>query len=178
MVSRGLAYFKGFFMKEILLTQGKVALVDDEDFDYLNQWKWTASKHSHTIYAIRDVWQKGQNKGKRIYMHREILETPQDLEVDHKDNNGLNCQRNNIRNCTHCQNQHNQKTSKNNKTGFKGICFNKHARKYMVQLALNGKTIYGGIYANIKEAAIAYNRLAETNHGEFAKLNNLTGGVL
>ena len=86
-------------MKQIKLSQqgknkGKyVVLVDDEDFEYLNQWRWCAVKYTHTYYAVR--YDK-----KRISMHRLILDVPQNKLTDHRDSNGLNNQIKNIRPCT------------------------------------------------------------------------------
>jgi hypothetical protein len=93
-------------MKEISLTQGQVALVDDEDYDYLMQWKWHFYKGTHSHYAVCSLPRKnGKRTGFR--MHRLIMNTPPDLVVDHIDHNGLNNQKSNLRNCTKCQNQAN-----------------------------------------------------------------------
>lgn len=89
-------------MKEIQLTQGKVALVDDEDYDFLMQWKW----HAHKDYYSEDVYYAGRRdyscggNGKSVQMHRVIMKTPINLCVDHIDHNTLNNQKNNLRNCS------------------------------------------------------------------------------
>lgn len=83
-------------MKLIPLTQGLFAKVDDEDYEYLNQFKWMATKVRTTFYAIRNVQING--KWKHLSMHREIMQTPDDMETDHKDWDGCNNQRHNMRN--------------------------------------------------------------------------------
>jgi len=100
-------------MQLILLTQHKYSLVDDKDFDYLNQWKW----HYKRGYAIRyDTKRK-----KWIFMHRIILTPPDGFETDHINNNPLDNRRSNLRMVTHQQNIMNQKVSKNNTSGYKGV---------------------------------------------------------
>jgi hypothetical protein len=110
-------------MKEIKLSRGKVALVDDEDFDYLNQWKWTAHKKKLTYYAVKyGNMKNGIQQHKR--MHRIIMKTPDDMFVDHIDHNGLNNQKANLRNCYKWQNQRNSKGyAKNHK--YKGYTIDK-----------------------------------------------------
>jgi hypothetical protein len=87
-------------MKKLNLSQGKVALVDDEDYEYLNQWKWYLSKTNKHEYAMRKTSRNDPNGRKTIMLHRVIMNTPNHLEVDHIDNNGLNNQKYNLRNCT------------------------------------------------------------------------------
>jgi hypothetical protein len=150
-------------MKEIKLTQGKTALVDDEDFEYLNQWKWYPFKSRNTYYAIRI------ENSKQIRMHRVIMQTPNNLQVDHKDHNGLNCQRFNMRNCTHSQNSKNiiQKRSNSN---YIGVHFRKDRNKYLAYIE-GDKKIYLGYFNTAIEAAIQRDESAKIYYGEFANLN-------
>lgn len=85
-------------MKEIPLTQGKVALVDDEDCERLNQFKWYALKRPNTWYAVRNVWV--ENKRTAISMHREIMDASRGQEIDHKNGDGLYNLKVNLRFCT------------------------------------------------------------------------------
>ena len=158
-------------MMEIGLTQDRVALVDDEDFEYLNQFRWCALKVKNTFYAVRNS--VGAN-GKRmtVLMHRIINETPDGLEVDHIDSNGLNNQKNNLRNCTHAQNLRNQKKNKNNTSGFKGVFWKKDKKKWQASLRVNNKDLHVGYYKDKINAAYAYNDAAIKYYGEFAKINN------
>ena len=151
-------------MKEIQLTQGKVALVDDEDFERLNQFKWSVYKNHKTWYASR------KNKQQKILMHREIMNAPKHIQVDHRNGDGLfNCKKN-LRLCTHQQNQFNQKhAQKNNKLGIKGVRWRKDRKKFEAQIRFNGKAIYLGRFAVLADADQAY-RVAELKHfKEFAR---------
>jgi hypothetical protein len=152
-------------LRTIELTQGKVALVDDEDYDWLSQWKWYAHRNPKTRiywYARRD------EKRRTIFMHREILRTSRGSQVDHRDQNGLNNQKSNLRDCTHAQNMQNRRPSA--KTGFRGVTqYRKDTWKS--EIKTNGLRIYLGYYATAEEAARAYDRAAIKYFGEFAKLN-------
>jgi len=150
-------------MKEIPLTQGKVALVDDEDYEWLSQWKWSYCKKEG--YATRLC------NRKRFYMHRVIMNTPTGMETDHKDRNGLNNKRDNLRICTVSQNHVNQPPSKINKTGYKGITFDKSSEKWRAQIKVNGKHITLGRYTTPEDAARVYDNAAFEYYGEFAYLN-------
>ena len=154
-------------MKEIRLTQCKVALVDDENFEYLNQWNWHITKRKYSVYAIRRL--KSIKKSKEvIYMHRLIMGTPKDREVDHIDHNGLNCQRSNMRNCTRGQNQSNRRY--NNKTGFRGVHIGSK-NSFTAKLEHDGNTYYLGSFKTISDAARAYDKKAVEIFGEYATLN-------
>jgi len=158
-------------MKEIPLTQGKAALVDDEDFDRINAFKWYASKTKGSLYARR----KTKRKGKETihYMHRVIMCAGNSVEVDHRDRNGLNNQRHNLRVCDHQQNQRNRDTMKNNKSGLKGVSWHKIMNKWRAVIQYNGRQLVIGYFLTKEEAATAYDKKATELFGEFAKLNNV-----
>lgn len=155
-------------MKEIPLTQGQVALVDDDDYDYLVQWKWYALKDKATYYARRAV-EKGDGTQIAIIMHRLIMDTPKDMEVDHIDHNGLNNQKSNLRNCTKQQNSRNKQSHGYSK--YIGISLNKVTNKFQARIIVNGKSIALGCYLKEDEAARAYDNAAKIYFGEFANLN-------
>ncbi len=165
-------------MKEIHLTQGKIALVDDDNYDFLMQWKWFARKHRNTYYATRYNGRLNGKQRPNIQMHREILNATQGVQVDHEDHNGLNNQKYNIRLCTNSQNQQN-KTSWG-KSRFKGVCVsfvrgkNDKQKKYKTITAyinIDKKRKGLGSFATEELAAIAYNNAAKELFGEFANLN-------
>jgi hypothetical protein len=156
-------------MREIKLTQGQVALVDDEDYDYLMQWKWRVRKQGNNFYA-RTYTPMVDWHRKELAMHRIIMNTPPTLEVDHIDHNGLNNQKSNLRNCTEKQNKQNKK-SFGLTSIYLGVSFNKNAKKFQAMIKIDGKGIYGGSWDDEEDAAKSYDVLARQYFGEFANLN-------
>lgn len=155
-------------MKEIQLTQGKVALVDDNIFDELNQFKWCAIKRPHTYYACRHTRTADNKKRTLIYMHSVIAGGK---DYDHKDRNGLNNQLNNLRQATYSQNSSNRERRKDNSSGFKGVYFEENRGKWRAIITVNHQRKHLGRFNNAVDAARAYDKAALELHGEFAKLN-------
>jgi hypothetical protein len=155
--------------KEIPLSQGRVAIVDDEDYEWLSQWKWCILGHGK--YAGRGE-RDGSGRQKSILMHREIMQTPQGQEVDHADGNHLNNVHANLRNCSHAENQCNQKPRVRNVTShFKGVSKRRQKTSWLAQIRYQGQTIYLGTYALEEDAAHAYDAKAKELFGEFARVN-------
>jgi hypothetical protein len=170
-------------MKEIPLTQGKVALVDDEDYEWLNQWKWFAFKGHKTYYARRAIYIHG--KQKMLHLHRIIMNTPDDMQVDHIDHNGLNNQKSNLRNCDFLQNR--QNSSARGKSEYLGVSIKKKISTYkningeikkyyypnmfVSQITVNKRRTHLGYFNDKIEAAKAYDKAAKEYFGEFANLN-------
>lgn len=151
-------------MKQIKLTQGKFALVDDADFEWLNQWKWYCEPHGKTFYAVRRSFIDG--KKQTIRMHRLIMNAPDNMLVDHKMGNGLDNRRSELRLCTDTQNKYNRGKSKN-KTGFKGAYWQKQIGRWYSRIRVNGKDKYLGTFSTAEQAAEAYKIAAIKYHGEF-----------
>lgn len=155
---------------EIQLSKGMVALVDDEDFEWLNQFKWYAVKGHNCYYAKRNDY--SGDRQTTVKMHRAILGlTDPKVIVDHKDHNGLNNRRNNIRECTRSQNMSNKTSHKNSNSKYLGVSFHKGIQKFTARIQSNKKLINIGVYNTELDAAIAYNQSALKHHGEFANLN-------
>jgi hypothetical protein len=167
-------------MKKINLTNGGFALVDDKDYDFINQWKWYAHKKKRTSYATRNKYLGKQSNGgykcTTVLMHRVLLNAVKEMEVDHKDHNGLNNQRKNLRTVKPDQNRINRsKTTTKVTSKYKGVSRinSKSKNKWRAVLNINKKIIHIGCYPTQKKAAIAYNKSAKKHHGNFASINKI-----
>jgi hypothetical protein len=166
-------------MKEIELTQGQWALVDDEDYEFLNQWKWYAHKRGNTYYAVRGNKNKIKDNINTISMHREIVILSPNMEVDHIDGNGLNNQKYNLRICFHNENMLNQgkRNSRNPSSKYIGVFMIKSKYKdkeyfyWTAQITLNGRKKYLGTFKTELDAAIARDLTVIENNSSYHKLN-------
>lgn len=157
---------------EIPLTQGKVALVDEIDFERLNKLKWAAQKDTDTFYAVKTIAPTKTRKGFAIKMHRLILDCPKGMQIDHRDNNGLNNTRSNLRICTASQNQMNRrKLMKNASSIYKGVSWHKKQKRWHARIVVNGTLHHLGSFTIEKEAGLAYDRTASEWFGEYANVN-------
>ena len=158
-------------MKKISLPKNKFALVDDEDYSFLMQWRWFYHP-SGSVMRLK-VIQSNPRKRKIFRMHREILNPPKNRSVDHIDGNSLNNQKYNLRVCKHGENLRNQKKQKNTSSKYKGVCWFKRDSKWVSKIKVNQKTINLGRFDADKEieAAKAYDAAALKHFGEFANLN-------
>lgn len=153
-------------MKTIPLTQGKFTTVDDEDYQRLSGEKWYAMKNKNTWYSVR---QKTIFPGiqKMILMHREIMNTPEGMDTDHRDGYGLNNQRDNLRVCAKVDNRHNSPVRKDSSSGYKGVRWNDKQKSWQARIVVSGKHIHVGYFSNKEDAARAYDKVAKQQHGEF-----------
>jgi hypothetical protein len=152
----------------IRLTQGKFAVVDEEDFEKINQYKWSAIKGKSTYYAIRTIHVGG--KSKHIWMHRFIM-GESDLELDHKNKDGLHNYKSNLRYCTETQNLQNKRSYHNCSSKYKGVTWRANDNKFQARINHNKKSIHIGMFDNEIEAAASYDTKAKELFGEFACLN-------
>ena len=156
-------------MKEIKLTRGYVARVDDDDYERLGGFNWMAAIRGRRVYAARSrPWKKGMTRG-LLYMHREIMNPPQGLFVDHANGDGLDNRRSNLRVCTCQQNTRNRNgAQKNSKTGVRGVSYCKMTKRWKAQIGIPGiRTKYLGAYETIAEAAEVYWRANKQFFGEY-----------
>lgn len=143
-------------MKKIPLSQGYYTIVDNKDYYWLSQWKWTYMKG----YAVRSSG--GRKNRKMIYMHRLILQVPKGLFTDHIDHNTLNNQKHNLRIVTKSKNMFNSKIAKHNTSGIKGVHRYTVRQRYKnkiyeyhrwkATITINGKTIWLGVFKNLDDA--------------------------
>ena len=162
-------------MKEIELTQGKVALVDDEDYEYLSQWNWFAAKQSRAYYAKRTI-NRPHPDVKR--MHRVILEhhdvNLDGLEVDHINGDGLDNRKENLRVATHLENSRNRRKHQcktNTHHPYKGIT-TRDGKRWISRIRVGDVRVCLGRFSTPEDAAKAYDEAAEKYFGEFARPNN------
>lgn len=154
--------------KELVLSQGKVALVDDEDYEWANQWNWCAEKKRNgRFYAGRfDRITKQQ-----LVLHREILQAPKRMQVDHINGDGLDNRRSNLRLATHTENLRNRGMNSNNRSGYKGVSWHKQRGKWCAKIMVGRRGISLGLFFDPVEAALAYDEAARNYFGEFAWTN-------
>jgi hypothetical protein len=159
-------------IKLIPLTRGYNAIIDAEDFSLVSQHNWFAipSKKTENVYAgyIKHL---PSGKNRIVLMHRFILQS--ECDIDHKNGNCLDNRRKNLRPCNDMQNGGNQKISKNNKSGYKGVFWHCATHKWSCNIYIKGKQIHIGLFAKDRafDAARAYDRKAIELFGEFAHLN-------
>lgn len=153
---------------KIYLTQGKVALVDDEDFLRINQFKWHARWHEQTqSYYAQRMTSRKLGKQRSIQMHREVLGASVGVQVDHINCDTLDNRRSNLRLATNAQNVMNSGVRCDNKSGFKGVT--KDRDRWSARITLSGKTMRLGSFRTPEEAHAAYCAAAKALHGEFAR---------
>lgn len=159
-------------MKKIKLSQGKFALVDDDDFEHLSQWRWYFQpSRNGNGYAVRRTYIKN-NKFEYASMHASLFNDKR--MRDHEDGNGLNNQRSNLRVATRSQNNMNRKKQKNpTASKYKGVKKSASGKKWISYIYKNKKSIYLATHKTQKQAAISYNLAAKKYHGKFARLNRV-----
>lgn len=152
-------------MREIHLTKGQIALIDDEDFDRVSAHKWHAYKSESSWYASARI------DGKSVSLHSFIFQPKDGFVIDHRSGDGLNNCRANLRHATMAENMANQKQHRDSKSPYKGIWRAQHCDRWAAQIACNGKKIYLGVYKKAEDAARAYDAKAKELFGPFARLN-------
>ena len=153
-------------MKEIQLTQGKVALVDDADYDALSAVKWCSKKDGHTTYAISSI------EGRTVLIHRLITAAPQGVEVDHINGDGLDNRRDNLRLCSRKENQRNRRVQAHS-SQYKGVTWHTSHGKWRSQITIDGRNKHLGYFTAEIDAAHAYDEASVKYFGEFARGNEL-----
>ncbi len=160
-------------MKEIPLTRGYVALVDDDDYERVAAFKWgslTNVNATGIVYAVRKTPRRPGPR-RTIYMHRFVIDAPHGSDVDHRDGNGLNCCKANLRLCDKAKNQANRGRPSQNKSGYKGVHWTNYYQCWLAKIQINNKSIYIGRFSDPIEAALAYDSKARELFGEFARPN-------
>ena len=165
---------RALFSREIPLTQGKVAIVDAADFEWLNQWKWYAHYDPSTdgFYAVRNIeLPKGEKRNRKsVKMHRVIMGEPEGFKIDHADGDGLHNRRINLRIATNQQNAFNRKKRSDNRSGHTGVSWHNSSGKWQAQINRNGKRKCLGVFPLREDAIECYRKAAVETFGEFARI--------
>ena len=158
------------------LTKGYEAIIDAADVHLVEEHNWCAKVFHRkdgsiqTVYAVRS--ERSGGKQHEIRMHRVLADTPDGMETDHHDGNGLNNRQSNLRDATRSQNQHNQRVRADNSSGAKGVGWDKTKGKWRVRIGLNGKVRSLGRYTDINEASAAYAKASAEFHGKFGRVES------
>lgn len=157
-------------VRQIQLTQGKVALVDDEDYERVNQYKWSANYSKGRWHARRNG---SRPKRATIRLHRFITNASDDEVVDHINGDPLDNRRSNLRLCTNAENIRNQRTRRQvvrpRSSRFKGVTWDKRGRKWRSQISVNHQRFNLGGFSTEEEAHKAYCRASSQYHGQFGR---------
>ena len=159
-------------VREIPLTRGMVAIVDDEDYDKVAAFRW----HAARTCAAKDIWYarrtiRDGGKKRIVAMHQIILPLDPPLTSDHINGNGLDNRRCNLRPATLHQQAMNLRMKRTNKSGFIGVHWSKSQHAWIAMIRINRVAKYLGHFQDPKQAAETYDRVARETRGEFAKLN-------
>ena len=165
-IKEGVAY--------VPLTKGYTAVIDAEDVGLIEQHNWYAAEERRKDGTLEVVYARRNGRlpsGKRItvLMHKCIKNLPE-FNIDHKDCNGLNNRKNNLRPATRSQNMHNQGLRINNKTGFKGVTFYAPNKKFLAKITVRREQKHLGYFDTKEEAAKSYAEASKKYHGEFGRL--------
>ncbi len=148
-------------VKQIPLSDGYYAYVDAADYEWLSRWNW----YLHGDYVVR------HEKGKRIYLHRAIMQPSEGMVVDHKNRNKLDNTRENLLVCTQMENSQNRSKRNGSSSRFLGVNYHKRSRKWTARITFEGERLFLGYFVDEVEAARAYDRKAVELFGDFARLN-------
>jgi HNH endonuclease len=157
-------------MKEIPLTKGAKAVVDDADYEFVNTYKWYLD---NVGYACHSFWSPATNRRYNVRLHQFLLDVDPPLTVDHINGNRLDCRRNNLRVATREQNQWNRRKYANRSSQFKGVKWRKlkNSGHWQATITHHGKRQHLGSFDREDHAALVYDWAASELFGEFARLN-------
>jgi hypothetical protein len=161
----------GFAFRRIYLGENTFTIVDPRDFYWLNNFQWYDQQKDQNTYVVRFILNPGK-RVKIVSMHREIMKPPENLLVDHRNCDGLDNRRQNLRLATPSQNMCNRrKTTSKTSSRFVGVCFDKGTGRWLAYIVTEGKTKWLGRFDNEIDAAKARDIAAIKYHKEFARLN-------
>lgn len=157
---------KRIFVGKSKYLQFEFCIVDDEDFEKLNEWRWHSDNKG---YIVRRVRRNGRKSV--VYMHREIMQTPESMVTDHINGIRTDNRKSNLRICSDAQNKRNRGPAHNNPTGLKGAYWQEQISRWYSRIQIDGKSIYLGTFDSAELASQAYTKAALEYHKEFAWSN-------
>lgn len=156
--------------QKIILNPNKFVLVDDEDYEWLNQWKWHAHKIRNRYYVERSTWNPKTKKKGKVVMHRLILQAKKGQIIDHINGDSLDNRKCNLRFVTHRQNMQNRHDQRESK--FPGVSLNKQMNKWIAHISIDKKRKHLGLFDSELEAFKAYkNAVHELGENLVCELN-------
>jgi hypothetical protein len=161
----------GYDFRRIYLGEEEWTILDQQDYYRFGNLKWGVCGHDEHIYGGRFIKTTKSAGIKLVYLHREIMNAPEGLLVDHINSDTLDNRRVNLRLATHSQNSCNRPKKSNTSSRFIGVNFEKLRNQWCAKIRHHGKRIWLGRFENEIEAAKAYDEAARKYHGEFARLN-------
>jgi hypothetical protein len=144
-------------------------LIDEEDVAHVERYKWSPRVHERTTYAQANVWRNDQRS--TLVLHRFIARAQDNEHVDHRNGDGLDCRKANLRTCLKFQNNRNARVRTDNTSGYKGVSWWKHGERWTAGIMLDGKRRHIGYFPTAEDSARAYDAVAQWLWGEFAWLN-------
>ena len=162
----------GYRFRRIPVTLGQYAIVDPEDYERINKYKWNAYRGYSSYYSKRKIYNRKNGSERTIYMHRYIMNAPEEMVVDHINHNGLDNRKVNLRLATRAENARYARKTKNKfSSDYKGVHYIKKVNRWRTTITFEDKMIYVGQFRDEESAGKAYDRAAKKYFGEFACLN-------
>ena len=157
-------------VRQLVLTRDKVTLIDAIDHEWLSQWKWHIC-HDYAVRNQRAIDVGGHLNRKLIYLHKFIINPPENMEVDHINKDRMDNRRCNLRMATHSQNQMNTRKIAGCSSKYRGVSWHKASKKWRVQIQVNRQKIIIGDFLSDTHAALEYNKMAKKYFGDFVTIN-------
>ena len=153
---------------ECVLPTGESFIIDSEDYCLVSKYRWVSNRSGYFLASTGE-------RNSHVFLHRMVIEPPDDMFVDHIDGNKSNCRKSNLRICSQTDNNRNVGVKSNNRCGYKGVYWASDRGKWRTEITVDRKHIHIGSFETAEEAARAYDKCALFYFGEYAKTNEMLG---